>query len=339
MTLEFAPSIETFRDDFSYRNSPRAIARFPLPFPEDRYMYSVNMEPATSRDPGSVFEHLFDIDEHYRSEMAERALVLERDPRRSITMPHMQEAAWDALERIMEQLSHDYPDWFALERHGRECTWRNRALGIEQSFVLDQPDTLPYPPLEYIMRQTQGDMALLDQREGDLFMDAGVVTCPADWSLAFDAGMSFKQWHSPVPLAHQMGVFDRALKYLLNVQVGQPVRRLNWTLTINPRLDTSAETYHEWGSDRGTVTPGNAGQKVHLRVELQLMLRLPRSNALMFGIRTYLASLEELVTRPGWGQRLHRVMRDLPEPIADYKGITRYRPQLVQWLRQHDPEA
>lgn len=70
-------------------------------------------------------------------------------------------------------------------------------------------------------------------------MDAGLVTSPADWSLAFDAGMSFKQWHSPVPMAHQMGIFDRALKYLLNLQTGQPVRRLNWTLTINPRLDSS----------------------------------------------------------------------------------------------------
>ncbi|WP_431798423.1 DUF3445 domain-containing protein (plasmid) [Cupriavidus metallidurans] len=339
MALKLASTTQSFREDFTYRNSPDAIARFPFPFPEDKYMYSVNIEPAVSRDPGSIFEHQFDIDEHYRSEMAERAMVLEKDPRRSIVMPHMQIAAWDALELYMEHMSQDYPEWFTLERQGDKWHWTNQALGLAQSFVFGQADTLPYEPLEYIMRQAQGDVALLDQRDGDLFMDAGVVTAPADWSLAFDAGMSFKQWHSPVPLAHQLGVFDRALRFLLNIQVGHPVRRLNWTLTINPRMDTSSETYHEWGADRGTVTAQNAGCKVHLRVEMQLMARLPRSHALLFGIRTYLASLDEIVTQPGWGQRLYRVMRDLPAPIADYKGISRYRPQLLEWLRRFDPEA
>ena len=26
-------------------------------------------------------------------------------------------------------------------------------------------------------------------------------------------------------------------------------------MTINPRLDTSSETFHEWGHERGLVTP------------------------------------------------------------------------------------
>ena len=45
---------ETFRGDFTYRNSPAAIRRFPLPFPEDNYMYSVNIEPHLPGPPGSV---------------------------------------------------------------------------------------------------------------------------------------------------------------------------------------------------------------------------------------------------------------------------------------------
>ena len=42
MNVAFKPD-ETFRDDFTFCNSPAAIRRFPLPFPEDRYMYSVNI--------------------------------------------------------------------------------------------------------------------------------------------------------------------------------------------------------------------------------------------------------------------------------------------------------
>ncbi|WP_295478015.1 DUF3445 domain-containing protein [uncultured Pseudomonas sp.] len=338
MTLTFKPA-ETYRDDFSFRNSPAAIARFPFPFPEDTYQYSVNIEPALSRDPGSVFEHSFDVDEHYLSEMAERARVLERDPGRCLVMPHMAVAAWDLLEMLMERLAADYPQYFQLQRDGTAWRWQNLTMGIDQSFTFGDAESLPYEPLEYITRQMQGDFALLDQRNGDLFMDAGMVTCPADWSLRFDAGMSFKQWHSPVPMAHQMGIFERALKFLLNIQVGHPVRRLNWTLTINPRLDTSPETFHEWGSDRGSVTADNVGRLVHLRVELQHMARLPRSNALLFSIRTYLISMDELVGNRAWARRMHRVIRDLPDAIADYKGMTRYRQTLVDWLRPFDPEA
>lgn len=338
MPVQMKP-LETYRDDFTYRNSPEAVARFPFPFPEDQYMYSVNIEPAVSRDPGSVFEHLFDVDEHYLSEMAERAIVLEKDPRRCLVMPHMAQAAWDLVEMIMTHLAADYPEHFSLSRDGDQWTWENHALDIRQRFTFGDPATLPCEPLEYITRQMQGDFAVLDQRDGDLYMDGGMITCPADWSLAFDAGMSFKQWHAPVPMAPQMGVFDRALKYLLNIQVGAPVRRLNWTMTINPRMDTSSETFHEWGHERSKVTPENVAKLVHLRVELQVMARLPRSNAMMFSIRTYLASLEELTTNPAWARRLHRVLRDLPEAIADYKGLTQYRHTVVEHLAQFDEEA
>ncbi|MGE0025323.1 MAG: DUF3445 domain-containing protein, partial [Hyphomicrobium sp.] len=217
--------------------------------------------------------------------------------------------------------------------------WINRPLGIDQKFTFGDHTTLPYEPMEYIGRQCQGDFSIQDQRDGQLYMDAGIITTQADWSLDFDIGMNFFEWHGPVPLAHEKGVFERALKFLLNLQVGRPVRRLNWTMTINPRLDTSPENYHKWGPDRLTVTPENVGDKVHLRVELQGLFRLPRSNAILFSIRCYLIKMRELVTVPKWGRRLPRVLATLPTEIADYKGLTRYRPMTVEWLSKYDDGA
>lgn len=334
MTLAFAQ--ESFRDDYTFKNSPEAIRRFPLPFPQDSYMYSVNMEPHVPGPVGSVYEHAFDIDEHYVAECRDRAITLARDPSRCASLPHMIEAEWDTLELLMTSLAADYPEHFALLRDGNRWVWTNRPLGLRQDFIFGDASTLPQGPLEYITRQVQGDFVVLDQREGTLFADAAMVTSQADWSLSFDVGMSFHQWHAPVPLAHDMGVFDRALKYLMMLQQGRPVRRLNWTMTVNPRLDTSPETYPEWGTDRASVTPDNVGKKVHLRVELQTMFRLPRSNGMLFSIRCYLASLEELCTQPRWGARLHRVLGSLPAPLAEYKGLTRYLPTAVTWLSQFD---
>jgi hypothetical protein len=36
--------------------------------------------------------------------------------------------------------------------------------------------------------------------------------------------MNFIEWHGPVPLAHEAGVFERALKFMLNLQQGGPPR-------------------------------------------------------------------------------------------------------------------
>lgn len=337
MTIQF--KTETFRDDFTFSNSPEAIRRFPFPFDKDQYMYAVNIEQHMPGPIKSATEFPIDIDEHYVAEMADRAQVLKQDPLRCQSLPHMITAEWDLLELLMESMSKHYPEHFTLTKDGDRWHWANGPLGIDQQFTFGDIATLPYKPMEYITRQCQGDFNLLDQRSDNLWMDAGIITSQADWSLDFDLGMNFMEWHAPVPIAHDLGVFERALKFMLNLQQGRPVRRLNWTMTINPRLDTSPENYHKWGIDRTTVTPENVGDKVHLRVELQALWRLPRSNAIVFSIRCYLIKMDELVTIPKWARRFHRVLRDLPDQIADYKGTTRYRQTVVDWLAKHDDGA
>lgn len=334
--MDFIKLPESFRPPYAFANSDYAIKRFPFPFPEDTYMYSVNVDQHNGGPAGSVYEHPLDIDEHYIGEMKDRALVLAEDPLRCQSLPHMDLAAWETVELVMNSYAKAYPKYFSLQKNGDQWTWTNKLLDLCDSFTFGDTSTLPCPPLEYIGRQTQGDLVLMDQRNNDLYMDGGMVTTQADWSLNFDLGMSFAEWHGPVPMAHELGVFSRALKFLLLLQVGRPVRRLNWTMTIHPHLDTSPENYDKWGPARATVTEQTAGRDVHLRVELQTLFRLERSNAVMFNVRAYLISLEELATNPLWAKRMHRVLRDLPQPLVDYKGLTRYRDAAVKWLSQFD---
>lgn len=334
MTIQFHD--ETFRDDYTFHNSAWAINRFPFPFHDDTYMYAVNMEQHQVGPPGSVYENRFDVDEHYISEMRDRALVLADEPLRCQSLPHMTLAGWDLLELIMVSKSEDYPDLFELHRDGRQWRWVNKPLEIDDSFTFLDENTLPHQPMEYITRQTQGDFCLLDQRSDNLWMDAGTVTTQADWSLDFDLGMNFFEWHAPVPLAHEMDIFVRALKFLLSIQQGTPARRLNWTMTVNPLLDTSPENYDKWGVQKGSITPENIGKNQYLRVELQTFFRLPRSNALVFPIRCYLCSFQDLMTIPKWSRRLHRVIRDLPDELATYKGFIDNRSLMLDYLRDFD---
>ena len=312
-------------------NSPKAIARFPFPFQSDSYMYSVNIQPVVS-------EALFDVDEHYHAEMKMRDRILKDKQGRYFAFPHMKVAQWDALEIIMNDLATYYPESFTLTQKCDRWTWLNKKLNLKDTFTFLDESTLPSEPFEYISRQVQEDIILLDQREDDLFLDAGILTFPANWSLDFDAGMRFEEFHSPVPRAHEMGVFKKAKAFLMRVQIGKPWTRLNWSMTVNRRLDTSLDTYAEWKGDRNTVTLDNCGEKVHLRVEVQRFVRLPRSNGLMFPIHTYLISLEELVTNPVWTRRLHQVLTNLPPDLVEYKGLSAYHDIVLTWLSQYNLE-
>jgi len=154
-------------------------------------------------------------------------------------------AGWDLLELLMEQQALGYPEHFTLTRDGDRWRWINRRSASTTPSTFGDTSTLPYGPMEYITRQSQGDFCILDQRDGNLWMDAGMVT-RKPLVARFRHRHEFFRVHAPVPLAHEKGIFVRALKFLTNIQQGKPARRLNWTMTINPRLDTSPENYHKW---------------------------------------------------------------------------------------------
>jgi hypothetical protein len=42
---------------------------------------------------------------------------------------------------------------------------------------------------------------------------------------------------------------------------------------------------------------------------------------------------------PKWGRRLHRVLSTLPPELIDYKGLTRTRPSVLEYLSKFDDGA
>ncbi|MCL8024622.1 heme-dependent oxidative N-demethylase family protein [Nocardioides bruguierae] len=319
------------------------VAGFPFPFPNPTYRYSTNVEPAGSAvvtPAGQWGDCVVDVDVEYAAELAERAEILERDPSRYAVLPHMRVACWDAMLCLMRELAAANPatmELTLLETGSRpRYRWRNDVLGIDTTFTYGLESTLPAEPLAWIGQQVQEDVVLLDQREGELFGDAGVVTFAADWSFGFDVGMSFLEIHGPVPRLHAEGVITRAQAFLTRLHPGEVYRRTNWTLTIGRRLDVSTELYDQWGPDRESIQlldDTAFGALVHLRTEVQHLIRLPESGAVMFLIRSYMLPLEEVARVEHWRTRAADVLEELPQDMADYKGIAKYRDRAVAWLR------
>lgn len=320
-------------------SAPDLVETFPFPFAADSYRYSTNVEPAGSSvhtPAGRWGERVVDIDSEYENELTERADILAADPSRYAVLPHMRPACWDTMVTLMREMASAYPETMSLERTGQVWRWRNDRLGITQEFVFGDDASLPAEPLAFIASQVQEDIVLLDQRDGDLFGDAGVVTFAADWSFGFDVGMTFLEIHGPVPRLRESGVITRAREFLMRLQPGETYRRTNWSMTIGRRLDVSTERYHEWGPDRTTiqtVSDDEFGRRVHLRVEVQHLIRLPASGSICFLIRTYMLPLVDLASYEPWRVRTAAVLAELPDDMADYKGIIAYRDRVVSWLQ------
>lgn len=301
---------------------------FPFPFDTDRYAYGNNARPLS---PPCCYQVTAD----YMVEMAAKRKLLRECPERTFqALPDTEAMQWEALGVICRQLAAWYPDSFSLRVLGDVWTFQNHLLDETEVFTYGDSSGLPLAPLNFIGRHVQEDLILMGIRDGDLFLDAGQLAFPGNWSIAFDLGMPFLQIHEPVPIVNESGLGKRIRKFLLGLEPMMPWTRLNWSLNAGHRLDTSPETFAEWGIHRQQVTADNAGALVHLRVEDQTILRLTEHPAILFTIHTYLMSMEDVVQIPGWGNRLQQVLLTLAEPLTIYKGIAPYREALLTYLDQ-----
>lgn len=315
---------------------PDRIRRFPFPFPGESYRYSTNVEPALNAvetEAGQWGTQLLDIDGHYLQDLNERGAVLHRDPSRLQVLPHMRPAVWDAITALLPIMAAEHPETMSYRRTGSTCHWRNALQNLELDFTVGDDGSLPGGPLRFLGSQIQDDVAILDHREDALWLDAGLVTFAADWSFGFDVGMKFLEVHGPVPRVHEEQIIARAQQFLMRLQPGEKYRRTNWTMTVDRRLDTSTETYPDWAQDRSTVAADPAmPDRLHLRVEVQHLIRLPHSGSILFLVRTHLLSLKDIAEVPVWRERLGHVLAELPADMAEYKGISRFRAAASAWL-------
>ena len=311
--------------------TPDDILRFPLPFTEDRFTVRVGMEAHDRQGEVASLRSLFDVDASYLDMVAARAAILAADPSRWQSLPHMIDAQWEALELILSSLAQDFPGNFTLKRDGARLHWQNRLLRIDHVLALGDRSSLPIEPLAWAGMQMQGDLGLFDLREGGIFMDAALVTEAFHWSSRFVFGMEWQDLHGPVQGRAERGVIDRAARMIGLLQPHAPQRRVNWGTQTGMRLDMSMENRLAVNGDRMTDLP----RDFVFRTELQHLHRLPRTGAVLFCLRNYLARIEDLVRVRKWAIRLHRVFRDFDPGIERY-GFIEHREDLVAWLARFD---
>lgn len=299
-----------------------------FPFTHDTYEMAMGLRPLDQQP-------LIEIDAaHYQGELALKAAIIASDVLAYVrALPGSEAAQWEALALILVDLARHAPESFALETTGDWWMWHNAYLGSTTRFRYGDPATLPHAPLDWVGRQVQEDLLLLDGNVPGCPLIAGQLCFANMWSLAEKLGQSFLAIHDPVPLfAAQIGRPSDLLMARLKAQ--RPVWRLNWSLTATARLNLAPWFAADHLHSKHAVTAKSAGEQCFLRVERQGLARLPQSNAVLFTIHTYVAPVGDEARNLVRAQRLLGVLRTAPETVLAYKGITPFAAALRAYLEQ-----
>jgi hypothetical protein len=195
--------------------------------------------------------------------------------------------------------------------------------------VIDREIAFPQAPAAELAamlgREVEPDFMVIEPAEGALRLVGGCICFPSSWSFAEKLGRPLEGIHAIVPeLNDRIGPAIQA--YLMRLPAGTVALRSNWGLSRSaernqhpkrqtPRLDATVEPSEVW-----------------LRVEHQLLTRLPCTGGILFGIRLSNHGLAELRQVPELRRRMRRNLESMPEAVARYKNILAARPRLLELL-------
>lgn len=147
----------------------------------------------------------------------------------------------------------------------------------------------PVQPLRAIGRLVQEDFLILEGQRGGHILTSGVLCFPSHWTLSEKLGRDLLRIHAPVPF-YADNLAPRVQRFFDALHPERPLWRLNWLFYPSTQMHTpereGIKATKRW----------NPNDPIYLRSERQVLKRLPRSNAVVFSIKTDLTPLTAIPT-------------------------------------------
>lgn len=226
----------------------------------------------------------------------------------------------ECLDLLVDHLLDRHGDFYRLSGSIMDVAGRKVDLASGQ------------PPLLIAGSLIQDDLVILSRRDTGWHVVAGYVAFPSSWSLRAKIGQPMEGVHHHVP-GFSGGTRNAAMinRIFDNLRPGLPAMRLNWS--IYPERDLF------WPPERGARMEGRPFTPAtnFIRVERQVLRRLPETGDIVFSIRIYSDPIATLQALPD-GAAVAAMLADrleglTPEQLA-YKGMVSKKAALVSYLRR-----
>ncbi len=208
------------------------------------------------------------------------------------------------------------------------------AIALAQSEQTLLPESLvaladansPEDKCRILGESWEPDFVLLRPGDDGAFrVVAGCVCFPSSWSLAEKIGRSMEFVHGPVPgLNAALG--QQINSFLGKMKPGLAWQRLNWSLSRSAELNQHPD--RDLPQFDSSVLP----EEIYLRLENQVLVKLPVTQGVLFGIRIFIHPLTEVKKNPVVARGLARALKTMEEPVAAYKKLLAARDTATRFL-------
>lgn len=269
------------------------------------------LDPHKGKPPGMWAlppEDWIEIDTAYAPQMAYRDAILAAEGRCAAdALPDAAEAVAELSEMLLSHLVTRFPDQFAVGAGG--VTRADGAL-------------IPFDGgVAALGRLVQEDLCLMHRAHGQAEhrLIAGSLCFPLYWRLPDKLGLPLLAIHDPVPgYAADLGARVERLHAALAVE--RPLQRLNYSMHATPELRLC-----------GPHGARLAASGWWLRTERQTLRRLPRTGAIVFGIKSYVSPMGAMA--PKDRAVLADKLEAIPPEMQAYKGGPAFLRSAIAALR------
>lgn len=196
------------------------------------------------------------------------------------------EGCLEMLEYLVEYLPRRFPSLFTLSSDHNTIT--NHVT--KESFDLKKP--MKIHPLYVAGRLVEDDLNILTAGpDGEYVLKAVLSAFPAGFMIQEKIDKPMSAIHKPVPMYKEKLAFSMN-KYFQTVRADKLVMRLNWSINDKEELFL-IKGGHLYEGDALDTPPDDEINidQVQLRVERQVLRRLPKSNAMCMLTKTYVFNL------------------------------------------------
>ncbi|RAH78383.1 hypothetical protein BO86DRAFT_458496 [Aspergillus japonicus CBS 114.51] len=271
------------------------------------------------------------IDRGYLDRIEERKQVMQTNPKEVFGSNLIVDPAIAELyEEVMDLLPRRYPTMFEL----RGKTLHNKVTN--QSYSVDLAGLTPLTMLRNLGENVEEDFYIMcPDAENELRLQGYIACFPGGFLSPSRVGMSMREIHQPVP-GFEARIGKGADRFLVRLEPGVFVGRMNWSLQTDGRdlFRMDGNNFYPEKDNQLPLKPRavNLGD-CYLRVEHQTLTRLARSRAVIFCVRSYMTSLQD-VRAEGNGPALADAIESMPEKLGVYKMRPLWSEAIYPYLRQ-----